>query len=298
MGKGGTLTVATGLLSGLKKLIPDRIKQFIKGTSFYIKHRSVAINIYHCCVPKAGSQWIRAILSDPRTYRYSGLMPYSYQDLLPGGFDPRRIDCLTFSEPFPENRIVTPLYIDFDSFAGIPKPPRYRAFFVMRDPRDLVGSSYFSIRNSHAPMGEIPQVRKRLKEMSVTDGLLYIINRLHDGGDYVALRSWAERASTDNNVLMLRFEELTVSSNLEIFKALFSHCDIGFPEKKLEQILQTYSFIRLSGRQPGEENRSSHYRKGEPGDWKNHFDETVTKAFKDITGDLLVCLGYVQDSYW
>jgi hypothetical protein len=38
--------------------------------------------------------------------------------------------------------------------------------------------------------------------------------------------------------------------------------------------------------------RVSHYRKGKPGDWRNHFDDDIHEAFAAATGDLIELLGY------
>lgn len=167
-----------------RQLVPVKVKNLVKGSRLYIRLKSAYINMYHCCVHKTASQWIRAILSDPRTYRYSDLSTYTYQNRLPGRSDHRKITDRAFVEPFPRNTIVTPLYIDFENFAAIPKSERYKAFFIMRDTRDLVISWYFSIRYSHTLTGRVPEISELLSSMSLTDGLLYTIERLHDQGQY------------------------------------------------------------------------------------------------------------------
>jgi len=46
------------------------------------------------------------------------------------------------------------------------------------------------------------------------------------------------------------------------------------------------------------ENFKSHYRKGQPGDWKNYFTENTCKWFKEIAGQKLIDLGYENDMNW
>jgi hypothetical protein len=43
---------------------------------------------------------------------------------------------------------------------------------------------------------------------------------------------------------------------------------------------------------------SSTFRKGEVGDWRNHFTEAHRRAFKEVMGDRLVRFGYEQDMDW
>lgn len=166
----------------LRQLVPSRVRRSIKRSGLYIRHRSAAVNIYHCCVHKTGSQWVKAILSDSRTFKYSGLTVYGYQKSLPGRHDPRKITDRSFTEPLPKNAVISPLYIDFQNYTAIPKPKPSKAFFVMRDPRDIVVSWYFSSKYSHSLMGKLHRIREVLNNLSITDGILYSIEHLHDFG--------------------------------------------------------------------------------------------------------------------
>jgi hypothetical protein len=236
------------------------------------------VNIYHCAVRKTASQWIKAILSDPIVYRYSGLPTY----------DPRYWE---WRDPrvCPPHRIALSLFFSYQRFEAIPKPDRYRAFFVLRDPRDLVVSSYFSTRDSHSPMGDVLQVRKELRDRSRKDGLLYLIDHLAKKGTFKALGSWAA-APANEAVRLFRYEDLTGPGQADEVGRLLRHCGIIVPPDELATLLARYSFSRMNDRQSA--GSVSHYRKGEAGDWCNHFDDDVQEAFARATGDLVERLGY------
>ncbi|MFW6116194.1 MAG: sulfotransferase domain-containing protein [bacterium] len=284
--------------SALRQLVPTKVKGLIKRSGLYLRHRSAYANVYHCCVHKTASGWIKLMLSDSRTYRWSGLSAHNYRRELPGRHDARKITDRAFAQPFPRETIVTSLFIDFENFMAVPKPERWRAFFVMRDPRDLVVSWYFSMRYSHPLIGSLPGIRKRLQKMSLGDGLLYTVERLRDQGHFSALRSWAELSSKEENTLLVKFEDLTGPDKLDLFGDLFSFCDIGMPGHVLRHLLEDYSFERLADRKRGEEDRHSHYRKGVAGDWRNYFTDPIAARFKSVTGDLVVHLGYEKDVDW
>jgi hypothetical protein len=236
-------------------------------------------NVYHCAVRKTASQWVKALFGDPVVYRYSGLLPY----------DPRSYRW-RHPQAFPTGRVVSSLFLSHKRFQTLPKPDRHRAFFVLRDPRDMVVSSYFSTRNSHAPMGDIPQVREVLRAKPFKDGLLYLIDHHAQRGTFRALRSWATAADVDA-VPLIRYEDLTGEKQLEEVDRMMRHCGIIIPPDELADLLSRYSFSRMRSAPAGAAT-TSHYRKGKSGDWQSHFDDDIHDAFVAATGDLVKLLGY------
>jgi glycosyltransferase involved in cell wall biosynthesis len=66
-----------------------------------------------------------------------------------------------------------------------------------------------------------------------------------------------------------------------------------FRDVNWESIVWENDFAKkANGRERGQENPMSHYRKGVPGDWKNHFTPERTAYFKQHHGALLTQLGY------
>ncbi|MFG1677041.1 sulfotransferase domain-containing protein [Micromonospora sp. NPDC049282] len=236
-------------------------------------------NVFHCTVRKTGSQWIKALFSDPAVYRHSGLLPY----------DPRFYSG-GVTAPVPAGRTGLAIFLSHKRFEAVPKAGTYRAFFVIRDPRDVVVSSYFSLRNSHAPMGDIPQARKVLQEKPKKEGMLHVIERLRDKKQFGQMRSWAV-APPSETFRLFRYEDLTGEGQAEEVDRLLRHCGITLPPSELEALLARYSFTRMKkgGDAPG---RISHYRKGAAGDWRNHFDDDIYAAYTAAAGDLAEVLGY------
>ncbi len=235
-------------------------------------------NIYHCAVRKTASQWIKALFSDPIVYRYSGLPTY----------DPR---FYRWSHPkvVPPGRIGLSLFFPYERFRKMPKPERYRAFFVYRDPRDMVVSSYFSTLKSHGPMGDVLEVRRALQEKSKKDGLLYLIDDFAKKGRFNAVRSWVSAPPADE-VRLFPYEELTGERQADQVAELMRHCGVDIPPDELATLLHRYSFSSMNTRQGA--GAVSHYRKGEPGDWVNHFDDDIMQRFREKSGDLTERLGY------
>jgi hypothetical protein len=270
------------------RILPRPVRRALQA-----KHVSAAENVYHCCVHKTASQWVRKILQDQRTYQYGGLEVYNYEQELPGGVDTRRITERTFTEEFPRQTIVTPIYIDLPGFQQLPKPEQFRAFFVPRDPRDVVVSWYFSVKLSHKVMGLIGEVREKLQALSEEEGLNHVIEFVASRGLFAALRSWQQGVASDPHSRIFRYEDLTDENQFATWKQLLAHCDIAMPDDVLREVLKEYSFSALTkGRERGAEDVKAHLRKGVHGDWKNHFTPAVEKKFRHVTGGLAEELGY------
>jgi hypothetical protein len=203
----------------------------------------------------------------------------------------------TFDRPFPLGRIITPLYINFESFARLPKPDEHRAFFVVRDPRDLIVSHYFSSRYSHIDNPGVLDDRARLADLPEKEGIIVCLRFMAERGIFDALRSWAENSDADPRIKVFRFEDLVGAEQPRWMSELMEHCDIRIPQEKLRAILSRLSFEKLSGgRKRGEEDKFHKYRSGTHGSWKKYFDEDVTHAFEQATGDLTRLLGYDQQT--
>lgn len=100
----------------------------------------------------------------------------------------------TNSRSLPRKKtLVTPLYLTYQDFETIPKTGDYRAFFVIRDPRDLVVSQYFSKLYSHKRSGEIDQVRQELGAINQEDGLARMIDHLAENGYWDRVRTWGKQ---------------------------------------------------------------------------------------------------------
>jgi hypothetical protein len=214
-----------------------------------------------------------------------------------------------------------------------------RGFHVIRDPRDIIVSGYFSHRNSRPADHPEPQAwalphiaehRERLRAVPKEEGLLLEMDFAR-----ATLLDLAQWDYDRPEILELRMEELAARP-YEGFVRIFQHLELLPGEeptagRELLALSLRRTLNRLSARPPlralrrpmpatgeillgavygnrfeaktkgrpaGAEDTRSHYRKGVPGDWLNHFTPTHTEAFKERFGDLAVKLGYERDNDW
>jgi hypothetical protein len=161
----------------------------------------------------------------------------------------------------------------------------------------MIVSGYFSHRYSHgtaSAWGEnwLRPYRAKLDGLSKEAGLNSEIRLGH------SLGPMARWNYDDPDVLEVKFEDL-VESPLEGFSRVFNSLQLEFDPQTLEKILEDNTFKNVSGgRERGQEDARSHFRKGVSGDWKNHFSDENVALFKEKWGSLLVQLGYEKDDNW
>jgi len=247
-------------------------------------------------VQRTASQWLRTIFSDSLIYKFSGLKVYSPDDNYIG----QGAEKLKNRDPFPENSIVSPLYINYKDFLDIPKPQDYKAIFIMRDPRDVLISFCFSMKYSHVENPFVIKQREILRTMDDSQALSYYIEEAKDSHRclYYAMLPWYRDSQNNKKVKIFRYEDLIGSDQFQFFYDMFTHFHLEIGEKKIKQLLRQYRFEKLTGRKQGVEDSSKHLRKGVSGDWKNYFTPRHKQAFKDAAGQLLIDLDYEKKPDW
>lgn len=268
------------------------------------------LTIFHITHPKAGSQWIRAILTQAA--------PDRIRDPLPGAAQ-------IFNRPIKSGKIYPCVYLGrgvFDTIVRFnPKQNQlqkllrehpktvhpgvmmvnlvnvkmrrfpYKIFVVIRDLRDTFVSLYFSLKNTHPILKPFhSKYRDYLLSSSKEEGFMFLFEEYKHFKNIQI--TWQQP-----EYLYLKYEDL-IQDEKGIFKEIFDYCEINISRNAFNEIVERNTFTKITGRKPGEEDRSSHYRKGIVGDWKNHFSSEVKEDFKRRFGEVLIQTGYEKDLSW
>ena len=241
-------------------------------------------NIYYCCSQKTGSQWLKQILVDPAFYQATGLKVLPYVAL---GMKFARLD-----RAVALHTVLTHLYAGYDTYAAIPKPARFKTFYIVRDPRDAVVSWYFSARFSHNLIDPIPWLRERLNAVDFEQGINFLIDALADWGFFECQRSWFTAGRSDPAVRIFRYEDLA-KDEVAFLHELLGYLEVEMTEEEFAGVCERHAFAKYAkGRSKGTEDAKSHYRRGSSGDWREKFTQKIRDHFNATTGDLVSVLGY------
>jgi hypothetical protein len=172
--------------------------------------------------------------------------------------------------------------------------PGRATIFVYRDPRDMIISHVFYATQMHTGHWMHSYYTEKLNTME--ERIQAAIQGVQEPGSeltpirqrYEGYIGWLEQPQ----VLSLRFEELILERELAFGRLLDYLSSFGFtprlPRKEAIATLQEAIAPRKSGT----------FRKGKPGNWREHFTPANIAAFKEATGDLLLRLGYETGVDW
>lgn len=172
--------------------------------------------------------------------------------------------------------------------------PGRATIFVHRDPRDIIISHVFYATQMHPGHGMHRYYNDTLKTMEER------IDAAIDGVEVPGAELSSIRTKYENylgwldqpGVLCLRFEDLRLNQEAALGCLLDYLETRGFTPQvsraKAIKVLQAAVLPKKSGT----------FRKGKPGNWREHFTEANKKHFKEAAGDLLIRLGYEQGDDW
>ena len=166
--------------------------------------------------------------------------------------------------------------------------------FVYRDPRDVIVSHIFYATDMHKGHGMHSYYTEQLQTME--ERINAAIRGVEEPGSkltsiqakYENYLGWLE----EPNVLSMRFEDLILNRGTALGQILDYLETRGYSpivdRRQAVNILEESIAPRRSGT----------FRKGQPGNWQEHFTEVNKAVFKEQTGDLLVTLDYEKSANW
>ena len=195
----------------------------------------------------------------------SGLFHVDYQIyfLTQGPEGKKRQSSPEFTHTVFDNRGY--IYGPLRYFLPIPRLGDYRIILVVRDPRDILTSQYYSIRNSH------PQVSARMIDRRSRAQSMTIDEHVRNEADRF-LRTFDEyidQLCIQPDVLVLKYEDM-IRDFPSFLSAISDHCGLHLNEEQLKVLDRQHEFAVI------DENPHSHKRNVKAGDYRNKLQpETI-----------------------
>jgi hypothetical protein len=180
--------------------------------------------------------------------------------------------------------------------------PDARVVHIIRDGRDAVVSALHHSWNFGKKVKNDEVSAKREAYREDPDRMLNSGESLFAANSLARMAGeWAARvgrtvedgpALLGENYTEVRYEDLLSRPEEEV-RRLLEFLGAGADDETVRRCVDAASFEKLSrGRERGEEDPTSFFRKGVAGDWRNTFTEQDRRVFEEMAGDLLAQLGY------
>lgn len=162
---------------------------------------------------------------------------------------------------------------------------------MYRDLRDVAVSYFFYVQRTPWHPDHL-----NYRGLDIEEGLLHFGRTLLS--EYVDwIRKWRDQRDQERS-LIVRYEDLLKDTE-NVFRAVTDLYNLNADAEEVLEIVDAHRFDRMSGgRDRGDQDSASFFRKGVSGDWKQHFTSPVAQLFKKKAGRALVELGYEEDESW
>ena len=251
-------------------------------------------SIFGNAMPKSGSHLLTQILH--------GLVTLG--PVVDPGFPPVNRD--EANQPLPEDAVLANLaymrpgdirygYIHArEPYLSLLNAPGRATIFIYRDPRDMLVSHVFYATKMYAGHGMHQYYNEHLSTME--ERLNAAIEGVTEPGfelasvkqRYDAYLGWLDQP----DVICIRFEDLILERSVTLARLL------GYLEVRGFNLTVPHAQAIETLTAAIAPEKSGTFRKGQPGNWREHFTTTNKARLNEVADDLLIRLGYEESSDW
>ena len=237
-------------------------------------------NIITACSPKAGSQWMKALMDHPVVRAHTGLFTLPELEFKP-----------YLKRPFPAGTYVPGFGWSYEDYVRMPKPLPHRLIYMFRDPRDMIVSGYYSAIKTHRKLNsqELEGYREKLRSMSFDEALLDLIAA--SGPYLLSAASWAN--ADDEAVAKFHLEDVAANPREHVIRML-AHCGVELSDNELGIVLGDVSRDSLQAKDLAQrKDGESHYRVDQK-TFRDVFKPEHYEAMDSVAPGLLAQMGYAD----
>ena len=190
-----------------------------------------------------------------------------------------------------------------EEYIQILKDAEVKPTILIRDIRDMMISRYWHILSepTHWQYNEI-------MNLPFNEGFEKSLFGIFKGEPVIHyflqwINNWIEYINKNpNDTMLIKYEEMK-NDLISTLTKLFYFYGIQYSKKEIKNII-----LIQNNKHINKENLSSNlkllgreittFRKGEPGEWKNYFNKSHCRIFKELAGKTLIISGYEKNLDW
>lgn len=182
---------------------------------------------------------------------------------------------IKFLETMPQRRLFTshlpyPLMPHIDNTTA-------KIIYVARNPKDVAISTYFHNQSKGGYEGSWDEHFQ-----------LFLYSDVGFGPYFDHVLPWWQASQNDKNILFMKYEDMKHDHAGNVAK-LASFLDIHADSRLIETVVRLSSFQSMTSNEttnfgwiPQRADKPKHFRKGDIGDWRNHFSAEQSQQMNDL----------------
>jgi hypothetical protein len=250
-------------------------------------------SIIHFSLNRAGTQYVKSILD--RCGTANGMVPANLNRFAREAGLPY-LDHLDADEMGPYRHMFRSrgyLYSAFSGFVeSIPDLDQYRILVVVRDPRDVLTSRYYSNAFGHGLPADPGRAegfdRRRSAALAITVDEFALRNEKALGDVY---REYGERLMGQPNVWVSRYEDVVLDFS-EWLDGMLRFTDLA-----IDATLRSTLELEAASSTPRAENKARHARQVLPGDHRRKLTPATIERLNSTLADVLDRYGYASRAH-
>ena len=262
-------------------------KELIKGTHKNTNHHR---SIIHFSINKAATQYVKSILNRcavENGMTHVGISDYAFNSKFP------YLDQLSYEQMQKFKHIFKCrgyLYGPFFGMVdGIDNLVDYKVILVIRDPRDILVSHYFSMAYSHATPSKAGDkhdsflsTRHKAQNMTIDEYVISESDRFYD----IFYRYQILLLNRYKNIHMAKYEEMISNFNIWL-NDLIEYCEFDLRKEFIQNLIEENNL-----KKPKKEDVTKHMRKGVAGDYKEKLQAETIQLLNSKFEPILRCFHY------
>jgi hypothetical protein len=259
-----------------KTVVFRKERAFLKGKAFPInEEKSVIFQSYNRCGSMYIGDLIRRML-ETKCYSAIDLAQYAFhgdKPLSDSLKDPEFLSKTLVSEGYYFGSFRSPFWFDEMKY--------YKTVVVLRDPRDVLVSRFYSVAYSHTPKDDkFLYDRERAQKQGIDSFVLERIPEI-----LAAYQGYREILTNSDSIRLFKYEEMVTSFEIWL-RSLGEFLGVDSDSEIFHELIGESDF------KPSQEDKFAHKRSVQPGGYKTKISQATLEQVETQFGDILHYFGY------